>query len=107
MSAQKFDADKARMELLPPEAMEKVARVFTYGAKKYAPWNFRKGMARTRLLGAALRHLFSWSRGEEQDSESGESHLAHAACCVLMLLDAELLGYGEDDRGKVCEVSRA
>lgn len=56
-------------------------------------------MAWSRMLGACLRHLFSWAKREEADPESGLSHLAHAACCVLFLIDYERRGAGQDDRG--------
>ena len=32
MEAVKFDGEKIRMELLPPNSLEKIAKVFTYGA---------------------------------------------------------------------------
>lgn len=94
----KYDAGKPRMELLPFEALEAVARVMAFGAVKYGDHNWRGGMAWTRLLGAALRHLGAWARGEKADPESGESHLAHAACCILFLLTYEIAKLGADDR---------
>lgn len=97
-AAKKFDGEKVRLDLLPFAAVDEVGRVFTYGARKYADHNYRQGMRWGRLLAAALRHLFAWARGEERDPESGERHLAHAGCCVLMLLDAEVHGIGTDDR---------
>jgi hypothetical protein len=67
-------------------------------AKSTGDHNWRKGMAWHRLFGAALRHLWAWYRGEKADPETGLSHLAHAACCVLFLLTYELKGLGTDDR---------
>lgn len=55
-------------------------------------------MAWGRLLAAALRHLFAWAQGDDFDRESGRRHLAHAACCVLMLLALVMRGVGKDDR---------
>lgn len=98
--ATKHDAEKVRLDLLPFAAVEEIGKVFTYGAKKYADHNYRLGMKRSRLLGAALRHLFAWARGIDRDEESGHLHLAHAGCCVLMLLDADLHNLGTDDRWK-------
>lgn len=98
--AVKFDTEKKRLELLPFLALEQVGDVFTYGAKKYGAFNYRKGMSWSRLIGAALRHLFAFARGENKDPESGLLHLAHCACCILMLIDAVLLELGEDDRWK-------
>lgn len=94
----KDDAGKARWDLLPFDALDEVAIVLKYGAEKYAPRNWEKGMAWGRLLGAALRHLASWSIGREYDPESKLPHLSHAACCVLMLLALHKRNVGTDDR---------
>jgi hypothetical protein len=86
------------MDLLPFDALTDVAAVLTYGAKVYQPRNWERGMNWGRLLGAALRHLSAWAQGVERDAESGLPHLAHAACCVLMLLALTKRGVGTDDR---------
>lgn len=84
----KFDTGKPRLELLPPAAIEAVGRVLAFGAKKYAPGNWvHVEDGQNRYLAACLRHVFAYMRGEENDSESGEHHLAHAACCLLFILE--------------------
>jgi hypothetical protein len=100
-AAKKFDSAKPRMDLLPMDALEQVADVLGFGAQKYAAHNWAKGMAWSRLLGACLRHVGRWSLGEDKDPETGLSHLAHAACCILFLLAYEKRGVGQDDRFKV------
>lgn len=86
----KLDDGKSRVDLLPPNALLKVGQVLAYGAQKYAPENWRRVEGwRWRYTAAALRHLFAWMRGEQMDQESNLPHLAHAACCVLFLLDLE------------------
>lgn len=94
----KHDQGKVMLELLPFEALEAVGRVMTFGAKKYAAHNWRGGFKFSRVFGAALRHGFAWVKGEDLDPESGESHLAHMACCILFLLTFVLTKTGEDDR---------
>lgn len=96
--AVKADGDKVRPELLPVGPMLAIAEVLTFGAKKYADHNWRKGFKWTRLIGAAMRHLFAYARGENKDPETGLSHLAHLGCCVVFLLEHEQRGLGEDDR---------
>jgi hypothetical protein len=96
--ATKHDDGKPRMDLLPFDAVLAVAKVLTFGANKYAARNWEKGLDWGRLHGAALRHLAAWGNGENTDAESGLSHLAHAACCCLMLLASELRGIGSDSR---------
>lgn len=98
--AMKDTAGKTRYDLIPSEAEEQVAEVFTYGAKKYAAHNYRLGRAYSDYFAAARRHLSKWQRGEDLDSETGKSHLAHAICCLMMLLTIQLIGTGKDDRPK-------
>lgn len=51
--------------------------------------------------------MWSWVAGERCDPETGESHLAHAACCLLFLLVHEIQGLGEDDRHQYLDVAPA
>ena len=81
----KHDEGKVCIDLMPPEAIERTAVVFTFGAKKYGDYNWRKGIHFSRVFAATMRHLWAWWRGEETDKESGLSHLDHAACCINML----------------------
>lgn len=94
----KDDGEKPRWDLLPFDALDEVAIVLKYGAKKYEARNWEKGMAWGRLLAAAFRHLSAWALGRGVDEESGLPHLSHAACCVLMLLALEKRNVGTDDR---------
>lgn len=82
----KDDAGKPRWELLPWDVVASVVRVFTLGAKTYGDFNWQEVKnARSRYFGAAMRHLTSWWEGELRDPQTGESHLAHAMCCLLIL----------------------
>jgi hypothetical protein len=94
----KFDGEKPRMELLDRHALEQIAKVLTFGAKKYDSHNWRKGILWSRLYGAALRHLLASMDGEDTDPESGLSHLAHLGCCTLFLLWHEQHRRDLDDR---------
>ena len=91
-TGQKFDTDKPRMDLVPAEGLEEVAKAFTFGAVKYGDHNWRGGIKWTRLGAASLRHIYAWLRGEDYDSESGLHHLSHAICCLLMLVSYEKMG---------------
>jgi hypothetical protein len=97
----KFDGDKLRYDLIPPELLEETARVLTYGAVKYSERNWEKGMAWHRPFGALMRHMWAWWGGEDRDPETGFSHLAHAACCIAFLITYERRSIGTDDRHKV------
>jgi hypothetical protein len=98
VEGKKFDTDKVMVELLPIESLEEIAKVMTFGAKKYNAENWRAGIKWKRVLGAAMRHLMAFMRGENKDPESGLSHLAHLGCCVMFLLWYEQHRNGFDDR---------
>lgn len=86
----KHDHGKPILGAVPPHAELAVGRVLTFGAEKYARGNWDKVEDHeNRYMDAALRHLNAHRRGELTDSESGESHLAHAACCILFMLDKQ------------------
>lgn len=83
----KHDSGKWRFSLVPFKAMRSIIAVLEFGAQKYAPDNWKTVPdARTRYYDAAIRHLTAWFSGEKLDQESGENHLAHAACCIMFLL---------------------
>lgn len=82
----KFDKEKVRWSLVPTGVMTDVVDVLTKGAQKYAPDNWMYVPdSRSRYYDAALRHLTSWWEGELNDPETGNSHLAHAMCCLMFL----------------------
>lgn len=80
----KDDAGKPPMSLLDRTALSQIAKVLAFGAKKYGMHNWRGGLEIHRLLDAALRHIYAFADGENNDSESGLSHLAHAQCMLMM-----------------------
>ena len=83
----KYDQDKPQWTLVPFKALDEVVKVLTIGARKYAPDNWKKvPNARQRYIDAAFRHMSAYASGEKLDAETGKSHLAHAVCCLLLLL---------------------
>ena len=86
----KYDAGKLRMELIPPEAIEALAEVITYGANKYNDDNWKK-VSKDRYIGALMRHLNAYRKGELYDDESGLTHMAH------ILTNAAFLIYKEEN----------
>jgi hypothetical protein len=79
----KHDQGKARMSLLDTSWLLGVAEVLTFGEKKYAAHNWRKGISVSRLLDAHARHMAAFNDGEDLDPESGKGHLYHASCCLM------------------------
>lgn len=99
----KHDDGKLRMDLVPQGALFELAKVYTYGAKKYGDNNWRKGLKWGRVLAAIMRHLGKWAMGEERDKESGLLHLAHAAWGCFTLIEYAFSHPQLDDRIKTPE----
>ncbi len=102
----KHDGEKPDMSLLSSIAIQKIAAVMTFGKKKYSANNWRGGITYSRLLAAALRHIFAYLGGESTDPETGLSHLAHACCCLMMVLEFEETQPSLDDRYKAPDVTK-
>lgn len=99
MAGLKYDGGKPRIDLVTPEFVEGVAKVLTFGAEKYAAWNWAEGIDFSRLYASAQRHLGAWKKGQDFDEESGLSHLYHAACCLMFISTQQEWGMRErDDR---------
>lgn len=75
------------LALLGMDVWKDCADVFDYGRRKYAEWNWAKGMSWSAVVGCAARHLlFGMLAGEALDKESGLPHRGHLACNLVMLL---------------------
>ena len=85
----KFDSDKLRFDLIPPEITEELAKVLTMGVKKYSANNWQN-VESDRYIAALFRHINSWRKGEIFDDESGFRHLSHALCNIAFLLWKEI-----------------
>ena len=96
----KYDRGKPKVDLIPSAALLEVAKVMTFGAEKYGDHNWRSGMDWSRYTAAALRHILAYNDGEDNDKESGINHIAHAIAGLMMLLEYNVKGVGNDDRYK-------
>jgi hypothetical protein len=84
---------KLEWSLIPRKVLRPVIRVFMYGARKYSREGWRDVPDAQRIYGdAAKRHLDEWwTDPSSRDPETGESHLAHLVCCILILMALEEL----------------
>ena len=90
---------KPQLDLVPPAALLYLSKVMALGAAKYGKYNWRQKKVRYSIyVAAAMRHLLTALDGEELDPESGQPHVAHAAACMAILLDAKATGNLVDDR---------
>lgn len=97
-TALRFDQGKQKLELIPPFPMQKIGQVFTDGAKKYEPHNWKKGMKWSKVIGSLKRHLLKFESGEDFDEETGNYHLAHLATNAIFLLEYYKIYPQGDDR---------
>jgi len=93
----KDDGGKRDYTLLPWAAIDQVVGVLEFGAAKYSRENWRH-VSKLRYIQALLRHVIAYTRGEQNDPESGLHHLAHAVCCALFVLDFEVRDQARQDR---------
>lgn len=96
----KYDSGKPDYTYLSKELLDGVAAVRAFGSQKYSRDNWRKGFVFSRSLAAALRHIFAFLSGEDNDKESGLCHLYHAVCCLEHCIYDYLHHPENDDRYK-------
>ena len=75
---------KGDMVSLPNAAILRLSKHYEAGAKKYGRWNYTKGIPCSSFLDSALRHLFKYLDGRDD-----EDHLAAAAFNVLGAMEME------------------
>lgn len=84
-AGRKDDTGKNELALIDPEFIEGLGAVLTHGGKVYGKYNWQKGISYHRVFSACLRHLYAWWRGQDNDPDTGLSHLYHCAANVMFL----------------------
>ncbi len=103
MNGKKFDEGKARFDLVVPEFTAALARIMAMGAEKYDANNWQKvDDLKARYAAALHRHINAWQQGEQQDEESEEHHLAHAAANLMFLFWNEEVNNEDTDVQRHC-----
>lgn len=99
----KYDQGKLQYTLVPPYALQEVARNLTEGLKKYKErnnWQKVEG-AEQRYMDALMRHFEAIRRGEIYDVDSSDptiSHMSAVAVNAMFLLE---FMYNPELKGKV------
>lgn len=107
VKADRFNKGKEGVYMIPGDAMTEIAKVYDYGAEKYAEHNWAKGLDWDKgIRGSLQRHLNKWSTGEDKDEESGLHHDLHVAWNAITLVAHRLRGIGNDDRYVVKKVKK-
>lgn len=94
----RFNEGKVRTDLVPESTITGIAEVLTFGAKKYAPNNWKKGMEWSKVTASLKRHLAAFDRGEDFDPESGLFHIDHVLTNAAFLKEYYKLYPQGDDR---------
>lgn len=79
----RFNEGKPKWSLVHFESLVPMIRVLEFGARKYAPENWKKGLDLKEILESMQRHLAALMDGEETDKESGISHMGHIQCNAM------------------------
>jgi uncharacterized DUF497 family protein len=76
---------KPKWSLVPQSALLPMVEVLEFGAKKYQPNQWKKGLSITEVCESLKRHLDAFMESEDNDSESGLSHIGHIQCNAMFL----------------------
>jgi hypothetical protein len=88
-------AGKPRFDLIPLDALTRLANLYAAGAVKYGENNWQKGQPFSRVYASMFRHLVLWAMGNRD-----EDHLAAVAWNAFALMhyeDAVLSGALPDE----------
>jgi len=83
--ALRYNNGKRKWSLVDYKSMESLVDVLEFGAQKYAPWNWTKGMSVTEITESLQRHLYDFLNGIDEDPETGLSQIGHMQCNLMFL----------------------
>jgi len=81
----RYNNDKPGCHHIAPGFIIALADLMTESAKKYSRWNYAKGQPYTVPYDSIMRHIHSFMNGEDNDIESGRSHLLHIAANAMIM----------------------
>ncbi len=83
--AERHNANKQRYSLVSPFALKGMMGVLEYGASKYSPDNWHKGLSYKEVINSMMRHVNAMMLGEMEDPESGLLHIDHVQSNAMFL----------------------
>lgn len=94
-----FGAVKPGTYYIPPIPMYEYGLAHMQGALKYGHFNWRDDpVSISTYVDACKRHIDLFVEGQKNASDTDIHNLAHAMCCLSILIDAEAYGTLIDDR---------
>lgn len=94
----RYNAGKLKWSLVSWRALEPMIKVLMFGAAKYSPNNWKKGLTYTEICESLQRHMNSFLEGEDNDKESKLEHIGHILCNAMFLSYMVLFRKDLDDR---------
>jgi len=83
--ADRYNTGKLDWSLVDFEALQPMVRVLMKGAEKYSPDNWKRGLPMKDMFSSLMRHMVAFMSGQDNDAETGESHLGHALCNLMFM----------------------
>ena len=81
---------RGRFDLIPPEALEMLAKHYEAGLEHYPEGNWRKGISLKRYMNSAMRHINKYRLGHRD-----EPHLVSALWNIIgFLVTEEMISVG-------------
>lgn len=96
--AERFNDNKIKWSLVSWKALEPMVKVLMFGANKYSPNNWQKGLKYSEISDSLQRHLNAFMEGQDDDPESKLSHLGHLMCNAMFLSWMFIFRKDLDDR---------
>lgn len=91
--------NKFPLSVVPPRVLAELGAAMLEGAIKYGAFNWRSSkIFYSDYYDATTRHMMQWWEGEDNDPDSGLSHVTKAIASLTVLRDAMLNGSAIDDR---------
>ena len=94
----RYNNNKIKWSYVSWKALEPMVEVLMFGAIKYAPWNWAKGLSWVDTTESMLRHTYAFLHGEDDDPESKLHHVGHILCNAMFLSYMFLFRKDLDDR---------
>lgn len=93
--ALRYNKNKTAWGLVHFDSLVPMVDVLKFGAKKYSPDNWKKGLDRKEILESMMRHLTALMDGELYDKESRLHHIGHIQCNAMFFSYFEKLAHDD------------
>lgn len=92
MAAERHNQNKLRWNLVDFKSVEEMLKVLEFGAVRYAPDNWKKGLNKEEILESTQRHLVELFNNNTIDDDSKLHHMGHIMCNAMFYLFHERNG---------------